>query len=180
MIAIMLKAFSHYLALLPSRLSEFMPNETVLKIEDPVTGLFVVESGLVHLLRFQEDGGRVVLQRAQRGAILAEASVFTTHYHCDAVCMLRTSLRRYSVNAVQKLLSQNAEAAQSYALHLADEVRVARRRAEILALKTVSERLSAWLIWHGGILPAKGQWHHIAEDIGVSREALYRELSRRG
>jgi hypothetical protein len=29
------------------------------------------------------------------------------------------------------------------------------------------------------VLPSKGEWKALAEDIGVSPEALYRELSKR-
>ena len=51
-------------------------------------------------------------------------------------------------------------------------------RAEILALKTVAERLDAWIAWHEQ-RPAKGKWRHVAEEIGVSPEAFYRELAKR-
>jgi hypothetical protein len=48
-----------------------------------------------------------------------------------------------------------------------------------LSLKTVAERLEGWLIWRGGGLPPKGAWKDIAAEIGVSPEALYRELAKR-
>ncbi|MCF6272954.1 MAG: hypothetical protein L3J37_07145 [Rhodobacteraceae bacterium] len=62
---------------------------------------------------------------------------------------------------------------------LAYALRKSRKRAEILALKTVKPRLEAWLTWNHGLLPAKGAWHHVADEVGISKEALYRELSRR-
>lgn len=51
-------------------------------------------------------------------------------------------------------------------------------RAEIRSLKTVAERLDAWTAEHGDI-PENGQWHVLAAELSVSREALYRELARR-
>ncbi len=52
-------------------------------------------------------------------------------------------------------------------------------RSEILSMRTVVKRLDAWLLSHGDRLPAKGEWKNLALQIGVSPEALYRELARR-
>jgi hypothetical protein len=54
----------------------------------------------------------------------------------------------------------------------------ARVRAEIRSLPKVAERLEAWLR-EGHVLPDKGCWQDVAAELGVSREALYRELARR-
>jgi hypothetical protein len=48
-----------------------------------------------------------------------------------------------------------------------------------MSLRTVSERFDFWLAWNEGCLPEKGLWKNIAEEIGVSPEALYRELAVR-
>jgi hypothetical protein len=57
-------------------------------------------------------------------------------------------------------------------------VQRARAQVEIVSLKKVSERLDAWLALSGD-LPPKGQWHRLASEIGVTPEALYREIARR-
>lgn len=179
MIPIMPKAFFEYLNEIPHRRAAFAAKEMVVDMDDAVGGLFVVKSGKVNLVRFQEDGGMVILQRAGPGAIMAEASVFAVGYHCAAVAVQASELQVYPIQAVRALLAENPKAALAYARHLAGEVRESRKRAEILALKTVADRLSAWLVWNNGELPAKGARHHVADEIGVSREALYRELAKR-
>ncbi len=151
----------------------------IVDMDDAVKRLYTVIEGMVHLVRFREDGGVVVLQRAGVGAIIAEASVFSVRYHCAAMAVQNCTLRSYPVHAVRGMLEAKPAASQAYALHMADEVRMARKRAEILALKTVAERLTAWLTWNPGQMPERGAWHHIADEIGVSREALYRELAKR-
>ena len=171
--------FVDFLTPIPHRTLGFAAKEMVVDMEEAVSRFYLVKSGMVHLVRFQEDGGTMVLQRAGPGAILAEASVFAEGYHCAAVAVQASELQVYPIKAVRALLAENPEAALAYARHLAGEVRESRKRAEILALKTVSERLSAWLVWNRGELPPKGARHHVAEEIGVSREALYRELARR-
>jgi uncharacterized protein YjiS (DUF1127 family) len=47
-----------------------------------------------------------------------------------------------------------------------------------MSLKTVKAKLDAWLAWNDGKLPLKGTWKQLADDIGVSREALYREVAK--
>jgi hypothetical protein len=63
--------------------------------------------------------------------------------------------------------------------HLGREVQKARTRGEILSRRTVREKLDAWLAENGGALPDKGVWRHLADEIAVSPEALYREIARR-
>jgi CRP-like cAMP-binding protein len=76
-------------------------------------------------------------------------------------------------------LRSDAGFAARWAAYLAEQVQAARLRAELLSRKTVAARLDGWLGWHGGVLPPKGEWKSLAAEIGVSPEALYRELGRR-
>lgn len=179
MISIMQLDFLSLLSSIRHRELSFASQEMVFDMDAEVSSLFVVKSGLVHLVRFQEDGGMVVLQRAQSRSVLAEASVLSDSYHCAAMAMQPSVLKAYPRKSVQKLLESNPKAALAYARFLAAEMRTARKRAEILALKTVAERLTAWLTWNHGGLPARGTWHHVADEIGISKEALYRELAKR-
>jgi CRP-like cAMP-binding protein len=75
-------------------------------------------------------------------------------------------------------LRNEPDFAQAWAAHLAREIQIMRFRSEVLSLKTVASRLDAWLAWQGE-LPLKGQWKEVANQIGVSPEALYREMAKR-
>jgi CRP-like cAMP-binding protein len=145
---------------------------------DPVVSMFLIESGEARLLRRQRDGGAIVLQRALPGSFLAEASLFTASYHCDAAATTRVSARLISRVAMRKLFENDPVFAAAWASHLADEVRSARLRAEILAFRTVAERLGAWIAAKGEF-PPKGTWKTVAQEIGISPESLYREIARR-
>ncbi len=146
---------------------------------DPVRSVFVIEEGLIVLTRHQRSGTSIVLQRATGRTILAEASLYSEAYHCDAIIELPSSVFELPKAAFLKHLQKNERLSNLWAAHLAREVQSARYRSEILSLKTVAERLDGWLAWHGSKLPSKGQWKTIAVQIGVSPEALYRELARR-
>ena len=52
-----------------------------------------------------------------------------------------------------------------------------RARVEVLRLRRLSDRLDAWLDLRGP--PPPGGWKAVAEAIGVTPTALYRELARR-
>ena len=144
---------------------------------DPVVSMFLIEAGEARLLRRQRDGGTIVLQRALPGSFLAEASLFTASYHCDATATTRISARLISRNSMRKLFESDPAFAAAWASHLAGEVRSARLRAEILALRTVAERLNAWTAANGEF-PPKGTWKTVAQEIGISPESLYREIAR--
>jgi CRP-like cAMP-binding protein len=146
---------------------------------DPVVALFVVLGGRIQLVRHQEDGNAIVLQRAGPGEVLAEASCFAERYHCDAIAMAAARVRAIPMRRLRERFRQEPKFAEAWATHLAHEVQHARLRSEILALRTVASRLDAWLTWQGGSAPPKGEWKHLAHQIGVSPEALYRELARR-
>lgn len=146
---------------------------------DPVTSLFLVLDGTVELTRHRADGGTVVLQRAARHEILAEASVFSERYHCDAFAVAASVLLAVPMATIRAQLAQSPEFAEAWAKYLARQVQEARLRSEILSLKTVARRLDAWLLSHGQCMPEKGEWKSLAHQIGVSPEALYRELARR-
>jgi CRP/FNR family transcriptional regulator, dissimilatory nitrate respiration regulator len=156
----------------------FEEGQHLFHLGDHVKFLFLIEAGSANLVRHHQNGGVVVLQRAMAGSILAEASLFTARYHCDAVATAPVVARLISKPALQQLFFSNQDFAKAWAAHLAREVRNARLRAEILSLRTVAERLDAWLADRGE-LPERGSWKAISEEIGTSAEALYREIARR-
>jgi CRP-like cAMP-binding protein len=152
--------------------------EYLFHLGEPVAVLFVVLEGEVHLIRDQEHGGVVILQRAGPGEVLAEASLFSERYHCDAMARTQTSVRSVPKRRLLDRLRNEPDFAEAWAAHLAREIQNARFRAEVLSLQTVASRLDAWLTWYGKV-PPKGQWKRLADEIGVSPEALYREMARR-
>ena len=158
---------------------EFAKGSYLFHQDDAVRVVYRLTAGAVQLRRQQDDGAFVVLQRAQAGDILAEASLFADHYHCDALAVAPTRASAVPVGTLRARLWAAPAAAAAFAAHLAGEVQAARLRAEILGLKTVGQRLDAWIAWQRGRLPERGGWVLLAAELGVTPEALYRELARR-
>lgn len=179
MISIMSETLIEMLQALGGRHRQFDAGRFLFHAGDPVRHLFVVEAGEVHLLRHRPDGASLVLQRAAAGSLLAEASLFAEQYHCDAVAVRPGRALAVDRRAVRAAFANDVKLADEWSRYLAQEVQATRARAELLALRTVAERLDAWLASRAGVLPPRGGWKSLASEIAVSPEALYREIARR-
>lgn len=140
--------------------------------------MFLVETGSIALQRHTENGVTLVLQHARAGQMLAEASAYSDSYHCNAVATAPSRVACLPKQTFLAMMAQDPSRAALWAAKLAREVQAARTRAEIRALPRVADRLTAWLAEGNTMLP-KGAWQQVASELGVTREALYRELSRR-
>lgn len=157
---------------------DLTPGETLFHAGDRVTTIALVRRGLVHLLRRTGAGSDIILQAAHAGDVLAEASVYSSTYHCSAEAARAATVSLTPLPAFRQALHDSPEMAATWAAHLAHSVQKARMLAEIRTLRTVAERLDAWL-GDGRAVPEKGHLQDLAAALGVSREALYRELATR-
>jgi CRP-like cAMP-binding protein len=177
MIAIM--SVFEMLARLAGRERQLAAGTLLFRNGDPVLSLFLVRAGEVLLVRVLPDGFELTLQRAGPASVLAEASLFADRYHCDAVATEDSTLLAVPIAKARTALESDPALACVLARHLASEVQRTRTRAEILSLKSVADRINAWMALNGDALLPKGRWNQIASEIGISPEALYRELARR-
>lgn len=175
MITIMWRDFSLFE---PEMIERFETSKTIFLTGSHVEHVFLVITGRTELVRRLPSGEQAVLQRASAGQIIAEASVYATHYHCDCIASEETELARMPRPKFLDALRSNVELAEAWASHLAHGIQHARMLCEIRSMKTVCERLDTWIALKGPI-PPKGQWQNLADELSVSREALYRELARR-
>lgn len=177
MIAIMSQIIFGRIAAMAGEPSRFEPGETLFRQDDPVCSLFAVAEGTVRLVRHGSAGDAVILQRASRGDVVAEASIYSRTYHCGAECLAATAVLCVSAERFREVLSNDGAFALEWTAFLARSVQTARARTEILAAHTIEERLARWRAWFGE-MPEKGRWKDLAAEIGVTPEALYRALAR--
>lgn len=151
---------------------------TLFRTQDRVHKMYVVRTGRVDLVRHVTSGERMVLNRARAGAILAEASAYSERYHCDGFAQGDSTLQCIPVSSFLNRLAESNALASQWSSHLARLLQRTRMNAEIRTLRRVSERLDAWLDL-GNEIPARGEIQGVAQSLGVTREALYRELATR-
>jgi CRP-like cAMP-binding protein len=142
---------------------------------DPVRDLFLVREGRVALRRALADGGALTLHVAGPGKVVAAASLWAETTHCDALCEGDARVAFRPVATVRDRLGTSL-AAKALA-EASRESQALRARVEILRLRRLADRLDAYLDLHGP--PEPGGWVRVADWIGVTPPALYRELARR-
>lgn len=162
----------------PARMLSLAPEERLFHRGDQISAVFLLLSGTVDLVRYQRDGAMIVLNRVKGQGVVAEASLYAERYHCDGVCADRATVQSIPQDAMHRILRNNPALAEQWSAYLAVELQTMRHRCELLTRKTVAERLSGWLDWNE-TLPPKGRWKDVAAEIGVSPEALYREIKKR-
>jgi len=156
----------------------FDRGDVIFRSDSKVAKIFLVSTGQAALIRTLMSGQQAILQRASTGQIIAEASLYVQRYHCDCVAMEPTELVSIPRQEFLDALRSDPQLSEAWASYLAHGVQQARLRAEIRSMKTVSERLDAWIAEYHEI-PVKGKWQDLADELSVSREALYRELAKR-
>jgi CRP/FNR family transcriptional regulator, dissimilatory nitrate respiration regulator len=144
----------------------------------PVRFMFIVTLGQIDLVRHTRAGTPVVLARAGVGQVLAQASAYSDIYHCDGIACEACSVRAIPVATFHTRLNSDLLLTRLWVEQLAHGLQYARMIAAIRTLRTVGEWLDAWLS-DDGQLPPKGEFQSLAHTLGVSREALYREMAKR-
>ena len=186
MIAITLKAASPdpLLAALPARLRGLArevgaaTGDAVFRRGARPASVFLVLEGEVRLVRSSPAGAEIVLQRARSGFI-AEASLESARYHCDAVAAADSRLLAFPIGPFREALRRDEAFRSVWIARLAREVRALRSQNERLALRSAAERIEHYIEAEGedGRLELSRSRKAWAAELGLSHEALYRTLA---
>jgi CRP/FNR family transcriptional regulator, dissimilatory nitrate respiration regulator len=145
-------------------------------------GMFEVIGGTVRLIRIDRNGREAVLHTACAGDTLAEASLFSTAYHCDAVAATDAVVRLFPRSVMLTELQRDPKLARSFAAMLARQVMALRTRLETRNIHSARERVRHFLAVNAGAdrrtVVVPGTLKQLAADLGLSHEALYRTLAR--
>ncbi|MCX7171113.1 MAG: Crp/Fnr family transcriptional regulator [Proteobacteria bacterium] len=143
----------------------------------PVWMLFVI-AGEVTLQRAGAQGEMVVLQRARHGFI-AEASLQSARYHCDAMVTLAGEVISIPLESVRRGLLSDPAFAGRWITMLNQEVRRLRAQCERMSKRGVKERLLHLIETEGnaGQLRLGVGLKSLAPELGVTHEALYRAVA---
>jgi CRP-like cAMP-binding protein len=164
-----------------SKAITFDARQPVFRRGQSVRWLYRITHGRLRLSRVLARGSETVLARVSDGEILAEASVFAAHYHCDAFAESRSLLQRYPIKDIRALLNCHPAAAAAYSAHLARQIMELRTMIEIRSIRRADDRLLTWLRFRScGTPPSfdgQGTWPTVAKQIGLTTESLYRTLA---
>ena len=147
--------------------------EALFRLGDKTAGLCEVICGRVRLARVDRSGHEIVLHVAGPGETIAEASLFSPQYHCDAIA----STKRYGAD-----LSEGArcsphsrrirKAAQAFSATLARQVMNLRTRIEQRNIRSARERVRHYLALNAGAdgrtVELRGTLKDIAAELGLT------------
>lgn len=155
--------------------------QALFRLGDKTGGLFEIVTGQVRLSRVDRSGREAVLHVAGPGETIAEASLFSPHYHCDAIASSDAVVRLYPKAAVLAAFENEPKAAQAFAATLARQVMNLRTRIERRNIRSARERLRHYLGVNadaeGRVVRLPGTLKDLAAELGLTHEALYRTLA---
>lgn len=155
--------------------------EALFRAGDPAQALFHVEQGCIRLMRHGPDGSAITLHVAEAGQPFAEASLFSDVYHCDAIAETGAQVLAFPKTAVLLLLKAHPDLNLAFTAYLARQLQRLRGRFELVRLKGARERVLAYLTQAGaaeGMVTLDRPLTVVASEIGLTREALYRTLTK--
>jgi CRP-like cAMP-binding protein len=164
---------------LAARPMELSKGQHLFRFGDEANAVYRILEGEVCLTRFSPEGGEIVLYRAREGDFLAEASLFGTHYHCDAICTRPGHCMLLPVTALRDCLSNNPDFAMEWIATLSRNLRLQRAAQERRGLKSLRMRVIHYLVDRGnaGRVELDQPINRWATELGASHEALYRTLA---
>lgn len=161
---------------------DLQPAQPVFRAGTAPRHIHFVEEGAVRLVRHGRQGEEVVLHDARPGEFLAEASLDSARYHCDAVAAQPSVVLRIAKADFQHLLADDADFARTWMALLAAQLRTSRARIERLSLRSAEERIRHLLLSEGRgsrcELEITGSLKDLARRLGLTHESLYRTLAR--
>lgn len=147
---------------------------------DAATAIYFVEKGRLRLERHSEDGHHLTLHSAGPGEFLAEASLFSDFYHCDAVAVSAAQVRVYPKRDVLAAMLADPASAEGLVAYMARQLQKLRHRAELRTIRSARRRVMLYLEHHTEEhrqVKVEGELQQIAAELGLTREAFYRTLA---
>lgn len=146
--------------------------DTLFRQGDRPLCIYWLEAGNVLLRRHSRSGREIIIHRANPGEIFAEAALFSSTYHCDAVATEDAVLTRIDKVAVLEAMRTDPAFALALSARFASQMQSYRRRIELLAIASAENRVFSAVA--DGLLG--GSIKTFAAEIGLSQEATYRAL----
>ncbi|MBI5556111.1 MAG: Crp/Fnr family transcriptional regulator [Deltaproteobacteria bacterium] len=149
---------------------------------DPSSSLYTVLAGGVRLVRYTLEGNAVVMHTARPGDSLAEASLFSEIYHCDAEAVLPSIVACYDKGKILAMLREHPEKSLTCIALFARQVRSLRALLEVRSIRSARDRVLHYLLLQADpvtmemSIPA-GSLKAMALKLAMAHETLYRTLA---
>ena len=157
------------------------PGEYLFRIDARAVGLYEVIAGRIKLARIDPSGRETVLHIAGPGDTVAEASLFSPAYQCDAIAITDAIVQLYPKALLLAAFHENPRAMRAFVAMLARQVMNLRTRLERRNIQSAPERIRHYLVLNVGpdrhTVTLPGTLKDLANELGLAHEALYRTLA---
>jgi CRP-like cAMP-binding protein len=164
-----------------SRVRELDAGEMLFRQGDKALAIFEIERGGLRLIRHTAASHPVVLHTARSGELFAEAALFASAYHCDAVAAAASRVRVYPKRDLLAAFRSDPALGERFMAVLARQIHTLRARLEERNIRSARERVLHHLALAAGpdgrTMPLEGTLMDLAAEIGLTHEALYRTLA---
>jgi CRP-like cAMP-binding protein len=164
-----------------SRVRELEEGVALFRQGDKAFAIFEVERGRLRMVRNTAAGRPVVLHTARTGELFAEAALFATTYHCDAVAAAPSRVRVYPKRELLAAFRTDPALGERFMAVLARQIISLRASLEERNIRSARERVLHHLALAAGpdgrTMSVEGTLMDLAVEIGLTHEALYRTLS---
>lgn len=167
--------WQNFLDGIQTRFQTLEPDEVLFRAADEVRAIFHLKEGRMRLCR-----GVTVLHRVQAGALFAEESLFSPVYASDAVAETPCTVEAFPRALVMLHLAAHPQISLAFSAYLTRQVQTQHDQLEILRLKSAVERVEAYLTRKGAagaLIRLDQPLVAVADEIGLTHEALYRALA---
>jgi CRP-like cAMP-binding protein len=155
--------------------------QTLFRMGTRVAGLYEVMSGEVRMTRVSPAGSEAVLFVAKPDDTLAEASLYSATYQCDAIASTKATVRLYPKATVLAEFQRDPRVAQAFMAMLAQQIMSLRTGLERRNIRSARDRVRHYLALNvgpdGRTVVLATTLKDVARDLGLTHEALYRTLS---
>lgn len=164
-----------------SRQRSLTAGQTLFRMGNRSIGLYEIVSGKVRLVRVDSSGHEAILFVAASGDTLAEASLFSANYHCDAIASTNAMVRLYPKAAILAEFQRNPKVAQAFMAKLARQVMSLRTRLQLRDVRSARDRIRDYIVLNAStgsrVVSLPGTLKDLAAHLGLTHEALYRTLA---
>jgi CRP/FNR family transcriptional regulator, dissimilatory nitrate respiration regulator len=149
---------------------------------EPSTAIFVVDSGGIKLLHYTEAGKTVNHYSVQPGEYFAEVALFSEVYLCTAIAESSTRVICFPKQLFLNSMEKDFNLSRNFTEQLARRLHQTKLLLELRGIRSARHRVLRYLHVmtppNEKILHLEQPLKHIANDIGISPEALSRTLTQ--
>jgi CRP-like cAMP-binding protein len=156
----------------------FTKGDFLFRQNETVNTFYIVLKGRVKLTRNTIDGNPVVLNVATANETIAEASLFSDNYHCNAIVDCTSTLYVLSKKHLMEFLTKDASLTLQIMELFSLQIRALRKLLEIKNIRSANERVYRYFEFNAtnNQVILNISLKDIAYKLGLAHETFYRSI----